>query len=245
MHIHKIKDGDDLKLIPILKKDGSLVPIIRTSYLVLDNKKIIYDTKDYIIKLKNYLYKQKSDFKIPMIGYKYWLSVFVDNKIKFISVGKAIFDIVKPYYFSINDDKHLHIVERLVDTYFKDYKSSCVIIKDWNGPIIEDERQWIKEKQDSYIEDFFDKTGVLSNINILNEHFDNFFADLIMEEREKKLKSLGIMDDEERMFTFKELNDAFLAGREEELIAPWEEYDGHNYKYEEFKDFFKLFLTKK
>ena len=123
---------------------------------------------------------------------------------------------------------------------------SGLIEKDWSGPIIEDEKQWIKENNDSYIEDFFDANGVLSNITILNESFDNFFVDLITEEREKKLKSIGIMDDEERMFTFKELNDAFFAGREENLMAHWEQDDGvrTDYKYEEFKDFFKSVLTK-
>ena len=244
---HKIKDGEVLKLIPILKKDGSLVPFIKTSYLYLDNKIMIYDTKDYLIKLKSYLYKQKSYFKLPPIGVKYWISVFVDNKIKFINVGKSIFEIVEGHYFSINDFKHLHIVEKLVENLFRDYKLSGLIDKDWNGPIIDDEKQWIKENQGSYIEDFFDANGVLSNITILNESFDNFFVDLIAEEREKKLKSLGIMDDEERMFTFKELNDAFFAGREENLMAPWEQDDGvrTEYKYEEFKDFFKTFLTKK
>lgn len=243
---HKIKDGDVLKLIPILKKDGSLVPFIKTSYLYLDNKIMIYDTKDYLIKLKSYLYKQKSDFKLPPIGVKYWISVFVDNKIKFINVGKSIFEIVESHYFSINDFQHLHIVEKTVNNLFLDYKLSGVIEKDWNGPIIEDEKQWIKENNDSYIEDFFDANGVLSNITILNESFDNFFVDLITEEREKKLKSLGIMDDEERMFTFRELNDAFFAGREENLMAPWEADEGirGDYKYEEFKDFFKTFLTK-
>lgn len=243
---HKIKDGEVLKLIPILKKDGSLVPFIKTSYLYLDNKIMIYDTKDYLIKLKSYLYKQKSDFKLPPIGVKYWISVFVDNKIKFINVGKSIFEIVESHYFSINDFKHLRIVEKLVENLFRDYKLSGLIDKDWNGPIIDDEKQWIKENQGSYIEDFFDANGVLSNITILNESFDNFFVDLITEEREKKLKSLGIMDDEERMFTFKELNDAFFAGREENLVAPWEADEGirGDYKYEEFKDFFKTFLTK-
>lgn len=243
---HKIKDGEVLKLIPILKKDGSLVPFIKTSYLYLDNKIMIYDTKDYLIKLKSYLYKETSNFKLPPIGVKYWISVFIDNKIKFINVGKSIFEIVEGHYFSINDFQHLHIVEKLVDNLFRDYKLSGLIDKDWNGPIIDDEKQWIKENQGSYIEDFFDANDVLSNITILNESFDNFFVDLITEEREKKLKSLGILDDEERMFTFKELNDAFFAGREENLMAPWEQDDGvrTEFKYEEFKDFFKTFLTK-
>lgn len=244
MKNHKIKDGEVLKLIPILKKDGSLVPFIKTSYLYLDNKIMIYDTKDYLNKLKSYLYKETSNLKLPPIGVKYWMSVFIDNKIKIISVGKSIFEIVESHSFSINDFQHLHIVERLVNNLFPDYKLSGVIDKDWNGPIIEDEKQWIKENQGSYIEDFFDANGVLSNITILNESFDNFFVDLITEEREKKLKSLGIIDDEERMFTFKELNDAFFAGREENLVAPWEADEGirGDYKYEEFKDFFNFLI---
>jgi len=240
---HKLQDGDVLKLIPILKKDGSLVPYIKAEYLYLKAKgPIIFDTQKYLHKLKYSEYGR--DKNIP-VGIRHFISVFVDDKIKLIEVGKSLYELVSSVDFSVNDNKHLLISQKDVMG-FTDYKMSSIIEKNWNGPIFDNEREWIKENQGSYLEDFLDSRSVMSNINILNENYDNFFLDLIAEERNKKLSELGIMDDTERMFTLKELNDAFLAGREEDLVAPWEADEGirGEYKYEEFKDYFNKLKSK-
>ena len=234
---HKLQDGDVLKLIPILKKDGSLVPYIKAEYLYLNAKgPIIFDTQKYLHKLK---YSEYGRDKNIAVGIRYFISVFVDDKIKLIEVGKSLYELVSSVDFCVNDNKHLLISQKNVIG-FIDYKMSSIIEKNWNVPIFDDEKEWIKENQGSYLEDFLDSRSVMSNINILNENYDNFFMDLIAEERDKKLQSLGIMDDEERMFTLKELNDSFLAGREEDLVAPWEVDEGVSgeYKYEEFEDYF-------
>ena len=234
---HKLQDGDVLKLIPILKKDGSLVPYIKAEYLYLNAKgPIIFDTQKYLHKLK---YSEYGRDKNIAVGIRYFISVFVDDKIKLIEVGKSLYELVSSVDFCVNDNKHLLICKELVNG-FPSFKNSDIILKKWNVPIFDDEKEWIKENQGSYLEDFLDSRSVMSNINILNENYDNFFMDLIAEERDKKLQSLGIMDDEERMFTLKELNDSFLAGREEDLVAPWEVDEGVSgeYKYEEFEDYF-------
>ena len=237
---HRLQDGDVLKLIPILKKDGSLVPYIKVDYLYLKEKgPMIYDTQKYLQKLRCSEYGRNE--RVPA-GRRYFISVFVDDKIKLIEVGKSLYELVSSVDFSVNDNKHLLISQKDVMG-FTDYKMSSIIDKNWNGPIFDDEKEWIKENQGSYIEDFLDSRSVMSNINLLNENYDNFFLDLIAEERNKKLSELGILDDSERMFTLKELNDAFFAGREENLMAHWEQDDGvrADYKYEEFKDFLKHF----
>ncbi len=184
---HKIKDGDVLKLIPILKKDGSLVPYIKADYLYLEEKgMMIYDTQKYLPKLKCSDYCREK--RIP-IGIRYFISIFVDDKIKLIEVGRSLYELVSSVDFSVSDNKHLFINQKDVMG-FKEYKKSSIIDKDWNVPIFEDEKQWIKENQGSYLEDFLYSRSVMSNINILNEKYDNFFLDLIVEERNKKLNIL-------------------------------------------------------
>ena len=237
---HKLQDGDLLKLIPILKKDGSLVPYIKVDYLYLKEKVgIIYDTQKYLYKLK---YSEYGKDKNIAVGIRYFISVFVDDKIKLIEVGKSLYELVSSVDFSVNDNKHLLISQKDVMG-FTDYKMSSIIEKNWNGPIFDDEKEWIKENQGSYLEDFLDSRSVMSNINILNENYDNFFLDLIAEERNKKLSELGILDDSERMFTLKELSEVFAASREKELIAPWEEGEGP-YTYADFEEYFNFFKKK-
>jgi hypothetical protein len=48
------------------------------------------------------------------------------------------------------------------------------------------------KNQPFYIEDFLEKSGIFSNLKILNEYYDNAFSDLIAGDRNKKLEDIGI-----------------------------------------------------
>ena len=78
---------------------------------------------------------------------------------------------------------------------FPCFDESKIIEKEWNSPSLSTNKEamdWIVNKQPFYIEDYLEKNGVFSNLKMLNENYDNAFSDLIVEDRNKKLETIGI-----------------------------------------------------
>ena len=148
-----------------------------------------------------YVYSKRDTGKTLVYTKKYLLSVWHENKLKIISVGKSIHDIMIEELskggYDFRNMKHLKIVSKEVKTgfgqSFPDYKSSHLIDLDWKKPV-ESKEEWtefIKNNQFDF-ENFLKSKGVMFNLNFLNSKFDNFFSDLISDMRNKKIEELGI-----------------------------------------------------
>lgn len=199
--ILKVEDGQVLKIMPIIRKDGSYCFFIPVSCIYVDNK-MIYDEGDYLNKLYN-SYRDPMMMNPVRVNYtkKYLFSVWHDNQLKMISVGKSIYDIIieelSKGSYDFRNDKHLKIVSKEVKTgfgqSFPDYKSSHFIELDWNKPV-DSKEEWtdfIKNNQFEF-DEFLKLKGVMYNLTFLNSKFENFFSFLISDMRDKKLKELGI-----------------------------------------------------
>ena len=201
IEFYKPEDGDIVKILPILKKDGTFCPFIKASFVFLGVfKKVIYDQSNYLSRLwYNERYVKKSN-KTSNIGERFWFFVLVNGEFKFMQVGKKISDIIKKELYQghsmgslLISDKHIQISKTLVQS-FPCFDESKVIEKKWNCPVSNNEEatNWILNKQPFYIEDYLDKNGIFTNLKLLNEYYDNAFSDLIAEDRNKKLETIGI-----------------------------------------------------
>lgn len=200
MDLYRPEDGDIVKILPILKKDGTFCPFIKTSFVFLGDRKFIYDQSNYLKRVwLNEKYFKKSN-KTSNIGERFWFFVLVNGDFKFMQTGKKISDIIKKELYQSNSmgsllisDKHLQISKTLIQS-FPCFDETKVIEKKWDCPVSNNEEatNWILNKQPFYIEDYLDKNGIFANLKLLNEYYDNAFSDLIAEDRDKKLEAIGI-----------------------------------------------------
>lgn len=199
--LYRPEDGDIIKILPILKKDGTFCPFIKTGFVYLDGGKFIYDQSNYLKRVwHNERYVKKSN-KTSNFGERFWFFVLlVNGEFKFMQTGKKISDIIKNELYQGNSmgsaligDKHLQISKTLVQS-FPCFDETKVIEKKWDCPVSNNEEatNWILNKQPFYIEDYLEKNGIFANLKLLNEYYDNAFSDLIAEDRNKKLETIGI-----------------------------------------------------
>lgn len=196
--ILKLEDNQILKIMPIIRKDGSHCFAIPVSALY-HRDKMILDERDFLSRL----YNSKRGTG-ETLGYtrKYLLSVWYENKFHMIKVGKSVHDIfmeeLSKGSYDFRNNKHLKIVSKLITpSYgigpFSDYKSSHFIDLEWDKPVNSKEEwvDFIKKNQFDF-DEFLVKSSVMYNLNFLNKEFDNFFSFLISDMRDKKLEQIGI-----------------------------------------------------
>lgn len=201
MKILKLEDGMELKIVPIIRKDGShtfTIPVTCLYYEEHKNssnfKKVVYDEGNYINKL--YQHARINNYKINQ-SIKNIIFTWHEGELKMMLIGKSILTIIINEFqntYNFTENRHLKIVQELVNSpigTLPDYKKSHFIDKDWIKPT-EEKDEWVKILKNNDIDDFLIKNGVLANLNSLNKEFNNFFSDLISEGRNKKLEELGI-----------------------------------------------------
>lgn len=201
MKILKLEDGMELKIVPIIRKDGSHSITIPVSCLYYEEqknssnfKKVIYDEGNYIIRLYNH--SKINNYKINYSS-KNVILTWHEGELKMMFVSKSILTIIINEFqntYNFTENRHLKIVQELVNSPIgplPDYKKSHFIDKDWIKPT-EGKDEWVKILKDNDIDYFLKENGVLANLSSLNKEFNNFFSDLISEGRNKKLEELGI-----------------------------------------------------
>ena len=110
--MYKLKDGDIIKILPIIKKDGSFSPVeeLRGFYI---GGKVIYDTPQNHLKLalrtkdhQEGAYQSASKILDTRIA----LCIYHEGEIKFTAVGKTIKDkLINSYKFDPRNNDHLKI----------------------------------------------------------------------------------------------------------------------------------------
>lgn len=199
MDLYRPEDGDIVKILPILKKDGTFCPFIKTGFVYLDGK-LIYDQANYLRRIRQNEYVKKSN-KISNIGERFFFFVSINEEFKFMQTGKKLTDIIKQGLYQghsmgslLTGDGHLKISKREIQT-FPCFDESKIVEKKWNSPNISTQTEaveWTMKNQPIFIEDYLESNGIFSNLKLLNEYFDNAFSDLIAKDRNKKLEEIGI-----------------------------------------------------
>ena len=199
MDLYRPEDGDIVKILPILKKDGTFCPFRKTGFVYLDGK-LIYDQANYLRRIRQNEYVKKSN-KISNIGERFFFFVSINEEFKFMQTGKKLTDIIKQGLYQgqsmgslLTGGGHLKISKREIQT-FPCFDESKIVEKKWNSPNISTQTEaveWTMKNQPIFIEDYLESNGIFSNLKLLNEYFDNAFSDLIAEDRNKKLEEIGI-----------------------------------------------------
>ena len=201
--IYKVADGDILKILPIPRKDGKfdLCKVVSCSFI--DNK-MIYDldeSKGYLRRMCYAHRKNTSRNDIPL-SKRHFFCVYIDGKVKFISVGARLMDIITGYNkFDVNDDKHLLINIQMVSTggafnQLPSYDNSKIITKEWIRPVSDPTNQelwmdWIRNNQPEYLEDFLERNSLMNNIPSVKKAFgSDLLSEIIVEDRDRKINQI-------------------------------------------------------
>ena len=186
MKILKLEDGMELKIVPIIRKDGSHTFTIPVNCLYYEEhknssnfKKVIYDEGNYIIKLYNH--SRINNYKINYSS-KNIIFTWHEGELKMMLINKSILTVIINEFqntYNFTENRHLKIVQDLVNSpigTLPDYKKSHFIDKDWIKPT-EEKGEWVKILKNNDIDDFLKENGVLANLSSLNKEFNNFFSD--------------------------------------------------------------------
>jgi hypothetical protein len=201
--IHKLEDGDIIKILPFIDKDDKITWCKSYSCAVID-KQSIYDNnsdKQYLRRISHTLYRNDGDKKLP-VQIRYAYNIYVDGEIKVMNVGRTIQDIIttSPQVLDIRSNHQLFVVKDEVPAagqFLPDWKKSYVSEKSWTPPIsdINSKEEWysfIKTNQPD-----FDNHIESNNIFVHKEKLVKYLGtdmlgDLISDDRQKKLDKLGI-----------------------------------------------------
>ena len=193
--IYRPENGDLVRILPILKKDGTTVPYLATSYLH-ESGKMLYDRHGVIDRLWQ-IERKREGGSTSNIGRRHFVFVEVRGEYGFMHASASIIKAAQSILEDPFSEKALRISKKTVSTgqfsaKFPSYEDSKIEDSEWNPPAEEDRKEWLMEKQPFYIEDWIDQRGPLRNMDILRERFGDSIAMIVAEEREKKLGELGL-----------------------------------------------------
>jgi len=197
--MYKLKDGDVVKILPIIKKTGGFSPVEELRGFSIGGK-VIYDTPENHLRtaLKNKSYKEASYQDPSRLQYtKVVLCIYHEGEIKFTLVGKTIKDkLINGYKFDPRNNYQLKVNIEMKGPPLPSFDKSEIIQQDWDKPNIDIDNQeawfeWLRTNQPFYIEDYVEKNNVFNNIDILKkEGLSDFIYEIIAENREKKINQV-------------------------------------------------------
>ncbi len=201
--MYKLKDGDVVKILPIVKKKGGFSAVEQLNGFYI-GEKIIYDTpENYLKAALNKKFFIDNDTKLSPLRLKFnkaVLCIFHEGEIKFTLVGKKMLDIiVGGYKFDPRNNYQLKVNIEMVKASVGDLPSfdkSEIIQQDWDRPNIDIDNQeawfeWLRANQPFYIEDYVEKNNVYKNIDVLKkEGLSDYIYEIIAENRENKINKV-------------------------------------------------------
>ena len=208
--IHKLEDGDIIKILPFIDKDDKITWCKEHSCAVID-KQSIYDSSDkqYLRRISHTLYRNDGDKKLP-VQIRYAYNIYVDGEIKVMNVGRTIQDIIttSPQVLDIRSNHQLFVVKDEVSAavvagmtalgqFLPDWKKSYVSEKSWTPPIsdINSKEEWysfIKTNQPDFDNHIESNNIFVHKEKLLKYLGKDMLGDLISDDRQKKLDKLGI-----------------------------------------------------
>ena len=200
--IHKLEDGDIIKILPFIDKDDKITWCKSYSCAVID-KQSIYDSSDkqYLRRISHTLYRNDGDKKLP-ITTKYAMNIYIGGEIRILNVARTLFQMItnNPNLWDIRSNHQLFVVKgevKAVGQVFPSFDNSYVSEKSWTPPVsdINSKEEWysfIKTNQPD-----FDNHIESNNIFVHKEKLVKYLGkdmlgDLISDDRQKKLDKLGI-----------------------------------------------------
>lgn len=202
--IHKLEDGDAIKILPMIDKNNKISWIKQYECIGLNSKTFICDDSNngYLKRISHKLRQSNSSINLP-VSTKYAMNIYIDGEIRILNVGKTLFQIIidNPKLWDIRGNHQIFVVKKEVSAgggqVFPSYDKSYVSEKSWTPPVndINSQDEWV-----SYIKsngpDFdshLQKSNIFNNKQLLIDYLGkDMLSELISDDRQNKLKELGI-----------------------------------------------------
>ena len=200
--IHKLEDGDVIKILPMIDKNDKITWIKQYDCVGLNTKTFISDTKGYLKRISHNLRKSNSSINLP-ISTKYAMNIYIDGEIRILNVGRTLFQIItdNPNLLDIRGNHQLFVVKKEVSAgvgqVFPSFDHSYVSEKSWTPPVVDinSKEEWysyIKSNQPDF-DTHIEKNNIFSQKQLLvNLLGTDMLAELISDDRQKKLDKLGV-----------------------------------------------------
>lgn len=196
--VHKLENGDKLKLLPFITHDNQVKWGYQHRCLFTKQGKSIYDVNGYLSKA---YFKHRNELKNLRLVTRYAFNVCIGGEIKVINVGKKIMDIISESdknALNLESNNHLIIVKENVNTIMgplPNYDKSYIGESEWNCPVDDinsgsDWLNYIKNNQPRFIEYIEENSEIKKRKELIEEFGFDIIAEYISEERERKLETI-------------------------------------------------------
>jgi hypothetical protein len=196
--IHKLEDGDIIKILPMINKNDEISWIKKYDCVGLNTKTFISDTKGYLKRISHKI--KESHINLP-ISTRYAMNIYIDGEIRILSVTKTLFEMImdNPKLWDIRGNHQIFVVKKEVSVgggqVFPDWKKSYVSEKSWTPPVndINSKDEWfsyIKSNQPDF-DNHLEKSNIFNHKQLLINHLGkDMLGELIADDRQKKLADL-------------------------------------------------------
>ena len=200
MRIHKLEDGDIIKILPMVDKNDKISWTKQYDCVGLNTKTFISDTKGYLRRIS--LMQSNSSIKLP-ITTRYAMNIYIDGEIRILNVGRKLFQMItnNPKLWDIRGNHQIFVSMKEVSVgggqVFPSFDGSCVLEKDWTTPVsdINSEEEWlsyIKSNQPDF-DTHLEKNSIFNHKQLLIDYLGkDMLGELISDDRQKKLEGLGV-----------------------------------------------------
>jgi hypothetical protein len=196
--IHKLEDGDVIKILPMIDKNDNISWIKKYDCVGLNTKTFISDTKGYLRRISQKL--RKSNSSLP-ISTRYAMNIYIDSEIRILNVGKKLFEMIidNPKLWDIRGNHQIFVSIDEVSVgggqVFPSFDKSYVSEKSWTPPVndINSQDEWfsyIKSNQPDF-DNHLEKSNIFNHKQLLINHLGkDMLGELIADDRQKKLVDL-------------------------------------------------------
>jgi hypothetical protein len=196
--IHKLEDGDIIKILPMIDKNDNISWIKKYDCVGLNTKTFISDTKGYLRRISQKL--RKSNSSLP-ISTRYAMNIYIDSEIRILNVGKKLFEMIidNPKLWDIRGNHQIFVSIDEVSVgggqLFPSFDKSYVSEKSWTPPVndINSQDEWfsyIKSNQPDF-DNHLEKSNIFNHKQLLINHLGkDMLGELIADDRQKKLVDL-------------------------------------------------------
>jgi len=198
MKIHKLEDGDIIKILPMIDKNDNISWIKKYDCVGLNTKTFISDTKGYLKRISHKI--KESHINLP-ISTRYAMNIYIDGEIRILSVTKTLFEMImdNPKLWDIRGNHQIFVVKKEVSVgggqVFPDWKKSYVSEKSWTPPVndINSKDEWfsyIKSNQPDF-DNHLEKSNIFNHKQLLINHLGkDMLGEFIADDRENKLDKI-------------------------------------------------------
>ena len=202
INIHKLEDGDIIKILPMIDKNNNISWIKMYDCVGLNTKTFISDKSDksYLRRISHKLRESNSSVKLP-ISTRYAMNIYINGEIRILNVGKTLFEMItnNPKLCDIRGNHQIIVVKKEISAgggqVFPSFNKSYVSEKSWIPPVndINSQDEWysyIKSNQPDF-DNHLEKSNIFNHIQLLINHLGkDMLGELIADDREKKLDKI-------------------------------------------------------